>query len=86
VRLVRGRSKDLDVLALGFIATYVGLNVFGQTRGEVGRLWLFMVPVLVLLACDEVKNLFGRRPMTTYLLLGAELITTFLIFKFSDFF
>jgi hypothetical protein len=86
VRLVRGRSKDLDVLALGFIATFVGLNVFGQTRGEVGRLWLFMVPVLVLLACDEVKNLLGRRPMATYLLLGSELITTFLLYKFYDFF
>jgi hypothetical protein len=86
VRLLRRRSEDLDVLALGFLATYVGLNVFGQTRGEVGRLWLFMVPVLVLLAYDEVKNLLGRRPMTTYLLLGSELITTFLIFKFSDFF
>ncbi|MCJ7707880.1 MAG: hypothetical protein MUO38_09715 [Anaerolineales bacterium] len=86
MRLLRRRSEDLDVLALGFVATYVGLNVFGQTRGEVGRLWLFMVPVLVLLACDEVENLFGRRPMATYLLLGSELITTFLLYKFHDFF
>jgi hypothetical protein len=86
VRLLRRRSEDLDVLALGFLATYVGLNVFGQTRGEVGRLWIFMVPVLVLLACDELRNLFGRRPMATYLLLGSELITTLLLYHFFDFF
>lgn len=86
LNLVRRRLGNLDLMAIAFLVTYVGLNVLGQTRGEVGRLWIFMVPVFILLAYDEVKNLFMRRSLAMYCLLGCQLITTFLIYKFSYFF
>jgi hypothetical protein len=84
--LIRRRLEKLDLLAVVFFVTYIGVNVLGQTRGETGRLWIFMVPVFILLAYDEVRHLFTRRSLAIYCLLGCQLITTFLIYKFSYFF
>ena len=86
LRLIRGRLENLDLIAVASFVTYIGVNVLGQTRGEAGRLWIFMVPVFILLAYDEVRYLFARRSLAIYCLLGCQLITTFLIYKFSYFF
>jgi hypothetical protein len=86
LRLIRGRLENLDLIAVAFFVTYIGVNVLGQTRGEAGRLWIFMVPVFILLAYDEMRYLFAQRSLAIYCLLGCQLITTFLIYKFSYFF
>lgn len=37
------------------------LSVAGRTRGEVARLWLFLVPCFCLVASDEILSRFGSR-------------------------
>ena len=46
--LLAGRATQADAPCLIWVTTLVGLDVLGITRGEVGRLWSFLMPVVVL--------------------------------------
>lgn len=62
VAYVRRTACRLDSLMVAFIATFMALNLFGQTKGEVGRLWIFLLPLVALFAADEIKNVFSYLP------------------------
>jgi hypothetical protein len=84
VSLVKRRVEKLDMLALSFGLMYAALNIVGQTRGEVGRLWIFLVPVVALLAADEVISLLKSKRLGVNLLISLQMITVALTYKFQD--
>jgi hypothetical protein len=69
-----------------FYLTFIGLNLFGQTRGEVGRIWLFMVPIFCLVASLEAQLLCKRKAVGIYLVIIIQWVTIFLTYKYQDFF
>jgi hypothetical protein len=79
----KGQPFDLFTLALG--ATYLALNLLGQTRGEVGRLWLFLAPLAALLAAREIGIMFKDRKAGLYYVYCLPFITTLLIYRFQDY-
>lgn len=82
---LKHRADQLDVLTTAFLITYLALNVLGQTRGESGRLWIFMVPLFSLFAAVEVITLCTNKKNATFYLITLQLITTFMTFKFQDY-
>ena len=84
--IIKKKTNSLDCLVAAFLATYAALNVLGQTKEEVGRLWVFMVPIISLFALVELKTLFTRKDTGIYLVISFQLITTMFTFKFQDFF
>jgi hypothetical protein len=80
------RLNPLDGLALAFGAMLIGLNLFGQTRGEVGRIWIFLTPIFTLLAVDELSEQQAGNARAFTLLLVVQLLTSYGVFKFMDFF
>ena len=86
IRIFRGIGTKFDILSISFLITLIALNLFGQTRGEVGRIWVFLVPMFAFLAANEFGIIFNRR-FTSLSLLGlSQLITTYFLFKFYSFF
>jgi len=83
---IRRRAGMMDGLLLSFLATYVALNLLGQTVGEVQRLWLFMVPLVCLFAGSEARTLFKRQEYGVLLVLVLQLITALLTFRYQDFY
>jgi hypothetical protein len=81
MRLLKERLRDIDLVAISFFVTYLLLNLFGQTRGEVGRLWIFLAPVFVLLAFNEVKYIFGFNAKVIQVGAAVQLITAYLLLK-----
>jgi hypothetical protein len=77
-------STRLDGLLLVFLVAYFGTNLFGQTVGEVQRLFLFFLPLCALFAADEARRLFRARASGYALLVGAQLTTAMLIFMLQD--
>jgi hypothetical protein len=77
------RLRGVDLLALSTLATYLALNIFGDTRAEVARLWLFLLPVLAIFAANQLKRLPFARSTNTLLLVGAQLIAAYLIFLYQ---
>lgn len=85
-QIIRGKGTNFDILSISFLITLIALNLFGQTRGEVGRIWLFLVPMFALLAADEFGIIIKRR-FTSLSALGlSQLLTTYFLFKFYSFF
>ena len=87
---IRMLPARLDWLTLAFGGMYAALNLVGSTKGEVGRLWIFLLPLAALLAGAEVRSLIlqgrlRRRILSGMLLLiSLQLISTYVLFKFQD--
>lgn len=86
LNLVKRRLTRLDGLVLAFFVTYLVLNLFGQTHGEVGRLWIFMTPLIALFAGSQLAPLFKcERSRFYYFFFTAQLLTTLVVFLAHDF-
>lgn len=78
------KADQFDYLLAAFALTYIALNIMGQTRGEVGRLWIFLLPVIALFAAKEVKELFNNKIAGISFIYILQLITTLLTYHFQD--
>lgn len=82
---VRDPSEPQRRVLVALLATFVGLNLFGQMRGEAARLWLLWAPMFVTFAGVGLQVLFIRRRNAIILcVLVMELVTLFLTYKFQD--
>ena len=85
--LFKKAVSSLDSLAIAFLLTFIALNIFGQTRSEVGRLWIFLLPTIVIFSADEVNRFFNNRnkvALATLLIVILQLVTIFFTYKFQD--
>jgi hypothetical protein len=76
-------TKPFDLIVLSLALTLILLNVFGNTRAEVARLWLFTLPVFSLLMANQMKLLPFSQRMNHVFVVGTQLVTTFLIFIYQ---
>jgi len=83
--LLRGQADKLDTFIAAFFVTYLAYNILGRTKGEVARLWMFMVPVMVLAAGHTLPRLFKRKALGVILVVVLQVITIYLIFGFQGF-
>ena len=84
INTFRKKFSRMDIFALAFFLMYLILNIMGQTRSEVGRLWLFMMPALVLISIDEMLNLFKIKKLGIMTFIILQLITIFITYQFQD--
>lgn len=84
--ILRGNATPRQVLLAAFTAMFVALNLFGQTAGEVARLWIFMAPMMCMLAVPLVKTLFKRENTAVLFVLVLQMSVMIATFKFQDFF
>jgi hypothetical protein len=83
-RFIKGSAASGDIILLALLTSFLVLNLAGTAQGEVPRLWLFWLPMVVLLAAHELEPHLQKRPA---LLLGvgvAQVITIMLTFHFQD--
>ncbi|OGO28826.1 MAG: hypothetical protein A2W33_10220 [Chloroflexi bacterium RBG_16_52_11] len=85
VAILRRRAGELDYALGALVLTYIALNLYGQVQGEVSRLWIFWVPMMVLCAGVELASQFVRRERAVLLVVTLQLITMLMIFQFQDF-
>ncbi len=78
-------ATDLDYLSMAFALMVIALFIGGQTRGEVGRLWIFLLPVLSLLTADEMDKMLPKAK-GTIAIVAIQWFTAYWIFKYAYFF
>jgi len=83
-RFVKGNAAPGDIILLALLASFVVLNLAGTAQGEVPRLWLFWLPMVVLLAAYELEPHLQRRPRILLALGVVQLVTLMLTFHFQD--
>ena len=85
IALARRRASNLDFALGAMCLTYIALNLYGQVQGEVSRLWIFWVPMIVTFAGVELATQFKRRVLVVNFVVLLQLITILMIFQFQDF-
>ena len=55
--LLRNQVTRFNIFTIAFFLTYLVINLLGQTKGEVGRMWMFLLPVISVIAGKEVQML-----------------------------
>jgi hypothetical protein len=83
-RFIKGQVGQGDVVLLALLLTFVVLNLAGTAQGEVPRLWLFWLPMVVLLAAYELESHLRERPHILAALGVAQVVTLMLTFHFQD--
>jgi hypothetical protein len=81
--LHRQPSPGENVQAALF-ATFLFLNLYGLNRGEIARLWMFWVPVIMVMAVIEIVPFLRRHSWLYYVLLASQFVTLVLTFQFQD--
>ena len=66
------------------LLSFILLNLAGTAQGEVPRLWLFWLPMVVLLAAREIEPFVQAHPVVLPWLAITQFITIFLTFHFQD--
>lgn len=85
IRFVGRQGGMKDSLALAFGITFLGLMVGGQTEGEVGRIWLFQVPLACMLSVPVASKLLKKQSGGIRTVMVLQLITAYLMFLNLDF-
>ena len=76
-----------DIFSAAMIVMYIFLNIVGRTRGEVGRLWIFLIPAFAVMVSQEISCLFNKRKKGVLLTVALlQMITTMMTFKMQDYF
>lgn len=78
INLFWGKWKSIDSMALAFTGTYLFVNHFSNTLSEVGRLWIFFVPLICIITADFLQNRMQKKSYMLFFLL-LQLITAFMI-------
>lgn len=74
------RLKEMSVLPLVLVACILALNFSGKNLGEAGRLWLFLMP-LVIISCVGMLCRFGKHTRKVVLLAAALQMLQVVMFR-----
>lgn len=80
-RLVNWHNDHQTALALGLLIILCGLVFLGRTAGEVGRLWLFLAPLVLMAAAGRALD--TRHGVQVLLL--AQFFSVVVLRQFQDF-
>ena len=69
--LARRRSEPADLIAGGTAIVLAATALLGGSIGEVARIWIFMVPAVVLVAADRLSKLASERPVLVWHIVAA---------------
>lgn len=84
IRTLQRRLKPEDIYLASLFFSFIILNLTGSTQGEVGRLWLFWVPMVAIFAGKEIVERFKNPVLITAGLIAIQLITILLTFHYQD--
>jgi hypothetical protein len=85
VHFFQNRAERIELAQVAFFGTFLVMALTGTSQGEVARLWMFFVPMVVLFAAREVLPWAKRKPLWLILLVATQLITVALTYHFQDF-
>jgi hypothetical protein len=82
--VLRKKAAPAQGVMAALFASFIALNIYAPMNGEAGRLWMFWVPVVSLLAGQEIEPYLQKRRWLFYLLLSAQVVTLAMIYLYQD--
>jgi hypothetical protein len=85
VRLFRRHANPSELVLSSFFLAFVVLNAAGSIQGEVARLWMFWMPMVVVFAAQEVVHWTKKSPPLLTALFLTQVLTILLTYHFQEF-
>jgi hypothetical protein len=79
------KATTFDGFRIAFFLTFLILNLAGQTKSEVGRLWVFLLPGFALTIFPESLKLLKNSLHSIQLFFLTQMFSTFLVFYYIHF-
>jgi hypothetical protein len=86
ISVAKKNNNSVDMINVSLFLPYVLLNVIRVVLGEAGRLWMFWIPVMSILAIQFIYPLIRKKKWIFIILLLIQVITLFLSYQFQDYF
>ena len=83
-RFVKHTARLSDAVFGSLFLAFVVMNLGGTVQGEVGRLWLFWTPMVVIFAVLELYPWIQKKPGIVIALTFLQLVTLMLTYHFQD--
>lgn len=84
VRLLKRMPRPGDDVLLALLLTFLVLNAAGTAQGEVARLWMFWLPIVLFFAAYEIERWVEKRPAVLWGILVLQFLTVLLTYHFQD--
>ncbi len=84
-RVLRRQPDETALINSALFLTYVGLNITRVVLGEAGRLWMFWIPPMALLAVQSLLPAMRRYRWLAFALVAMQIATVFLSYQFQDY-
>jgi hypothetical protein len=81
----QGKASTYDGFRIAFFLTFLVLNLIGQTKSEVGRLWVFLLPGFALVVFPESLKLLKNPLHSLQLFFITQMWSVFLVFYYIHF-
>jgi hypothetical protein len=85
LRGVRKTASNMDIFTLATLGTLVVLQLAGQTQGETARLWLFMVPIVAIIASVPVRHMQAKTKIAFIMVFALQILLSVMTFMNMDF-
>lgn len=75
-----------NLLSISLIIIFILLGILGRTMSETGRLWIFMVPLICMIASYEIYMKYeNKSDLAIKIFLAMQLITIFIFKIYNDY-
>jgi hypothetical protein len=82
-KIINRNHKNYNLFTLSCVGLYFFMNVLSQTLGEVQRLWIFLSPLIAIIAAAEINNRIKKNhKLAVFLLLLIQFCTAVWHFQF----
>lgn len=85
VEVARGRVSPRSAFSVALLICFVAMNIVGQTRGEVARLWLFLVAPFSIVAAGSLCRLPQSRNLGVQVVFATQLMIAMATYMNMDF-
>lgn len=82
-KIINRNHENNNLFTLSCLGLYFALNLLSQTHGEVQRLWLFLSPLIAIIAAAEINNrIKNNQRLAVFFLLVIQFCTAVWSFQF----
>lgn len=83
-RFVRRKAQPADAVFGSLFLAFIVMNLGGTVQGEVGRLWIFWTPMVVIFAVLELYPWIQKKPVIIPVMTFLQLVTLMMTYHFQD--
>jgi hypothetical protein len=82
-KIINKNYEDINLFTFCCVGLYFAMNVLSQTIGEVQRMWIFLSPLIAIIAAAEINNrIKNNHKLAVFLLLVIQFCTAVWHFQF----